>query len=187
MNTTSNPPGHVPYGAPALFYAWELTSTGRVRWQWNDEGLAVRYCVMNSLTLMKTDETNQPTRDYFAITPAPTLEQCREIAGLISGGDIDRLMERDGACVAWVCGEYGRLQSENGALREALTPFAKVADEYDKNCLDECRPDWGDGREKDEETELLQGRGGKRLLVLRDFIAARSTLNHHQPNASGKP
>lgn len=50
---TPTPTGHIPYGAPALFYAWELTATGQVRWQWNDEGLAVRYCVMNSLTLQK--------------------------------------------------------------------------------------------------------------------------------------
>lgn len=48
------PTGHIPCGAPALYYAWEPLATGRVRWQWNDEGLAVRYCVMNSLTL----ETN---------------------------------------------------------------------------------------------------------------------------------
>lgn len=111
------PKGHTPYGAPAKFYAWETIGTGQVRWQWNDEDLAMQYCVNNSLTLMKTDETN--TRDYFT-APAPTLEQCREIAGLISDGDIDRLMERDGACVEWVCGEYERLQAENRALRSAL-------------------------------------------------------------------
>ena len=70
--------------------------------------------------------------------------------------------------------EATRLESENRALREALEPFAKVADEYDQSRLDQCRPEWGGN---DEMTELLQGRGGKSLLVLRDFIKARSTLN----------
>lgn len=111
------PKGHIEYGAPARFYAWEVVDTGQVRWQWNDEYLATQYCVNNSLTLMKSDETN--ARDYFT-APAPTLEQCREVAKLISGGDIDRLMERDGVCVEWLCNSHTRLQSENGALRSAL-------------------------------------------------------------------
>ncbi len=66
------------------------------------------------------------------------------------------------------------LERENAALREAIAPFASVADEYDKNCLDECRPEWGGAN--DEATEILTGRGGKPLLSLRHFIQARSAL-----------
>lgn len=84
-----------------------------------------------------------------------------------------RILERE---TATLHAQIARMKQREGELVGALAPFAKVADEYDKNCLDECRPEWGGNGGNDEMTELLQGRGGKRLLVLRDFIAARAVL-----------
>lgn len=67
-------------------------------------------------------------------------------------------------------------------LREALKPLAAIADEYDRDCLDECRPEWvASGSERfDLDAELYKGRGGKQLLTLRHAMQARLAL-------TGKP
>jgi hypothetical protein len=67
-------------------------------------------------------------------------------------------------------------------LEDALRPFAAIADQYDEDGLDECRPDWvARGVHKfDLDQELYSGRGGKQLMTLRDVIRAREAL-------TGKP
>lgn len=59
-------------------------------------------------------------------------------------------------------------------LREALKPFAAVADAYDANKLDDVRPEWGN--QGDADYTILHGRGGKELLTLRHFLNAREAL-----------
>jgi len=63
-------------------------------------------------------------------------------------------------------------------LEEALKPFAKIADAYDEDGLDECRPSWVQrGIEQfDSSKELYCGRGGKTLITLLDVIRARLVL-----------
>lgn len=63
-------------------------------------------------------------------------------------------------------------------LEDALRPFAAIADEYDKDGLDEARPDWVTRGVKkfDAGVELYSGRGGKLLMTLRDVIRARCAL-----------
>ncbi len=68
-------------------------------------------------------------------------------------------------------------------LEDALRPFAAVADEYDKDGLDECRPDWvRRGISKlDVENELYAGRGGKTLITLGHILEARNALVRTSP------
>lgn len=63
-------------------------------------------------------------------------------------------------------------------LREALKPFAAIADEYDNEGLDEARPYWVTvgAKEFDPEVELYCGRGGKTLIKLIDVLRARAAL-----------
>src|SRR5262245_7715124 len=72
----------------------------------------------------------------------------------------------------WMCAELQPLQ-------EALEPFAAVADEYETNGLDECRPEWVmNGCETfDLDHVLFRGRGGRKLISLRDVGEARRALN----------
>ncbi|AEI71048.1 hypothetical protein [EBPR siphovirus 2] len=58
------------------------------------------------------------------------------------------------------------------ALEAALKPLVKIADRYDDNGLDECRPDWG-GTVTPEKVQLFHGRGGCTLLTLADCFKAR--------------
>lgn len=83
----------------------------------------------------------------------------------------DRTSETRRANAAFIV----RCVNSHAALVEALEAFAAVADEYDKNCLDECRPEWNEAN--DDATEMLTGRGGKPLLSLRHFKQARAALN----------
>ena len=64
------------------------------------------------------------------------------------------------------------------ALEKALKPFADIADEFDKDGLDETRMDWiKRGVEKfDPNTDLYCGRGGKTLIVLEQVLHARDVL-----------
>jgi len=61
-------------------------------------------------------------------------------------------------------------------LEAALKPLADIADEYDADGLDQCRPDWVKrGVQKfDLNEELYSGRGGKCLLTLGDVWKARN-------------
>jgi len=70
-------------------------------------------------------------------------------------------------------------EAEVARLREALRPFAAVSDAYYASELDEHRPEWV--RQHPEDVEVLGGRGGKRLLTLADFHAARAALTRHEP------
>jgi hypothetical protein len=66
-------------------------------------------------------------------------------------------------------------------LVAALRPLAAIADAYDTNRLDECRPEWGEGELKDSQTILFEGRGGKTLLTLEDALRARAALKYQEP------
>ena len=59
---------------------------------------------------------------------------------------------------------------------KALEPLARIADAYDRNELDETRPEWFRGHAP-ETVELYAGRGGKRLLTLADCLEARRALD----------
>ena len=59
-------------------------------------------------------------------------------------------------------------------VKSALEPLAKIADAYDKNDLDECRPEWL--RHDDAECELYCSRGGRSLLKLKHALQAREVL-----------
>lgn len=63
-------------------------------------------------------------------------------------------------------------------LVDAIKPLAAIADEYDANGLEECRPDWVERglEEKDPNKELYCNRGGKALIRLRDAMSARVAL-----------
>jgi hypothetical protein len=61
-------------------------------------------------------------------------------------------------------------------LEKALQPLASIANAYDKNELDEVRPEWGEGLEHDCNVEILSGSGGKTLLTLQDALSAREAL-----------
>lgn len=63
-------------------------------------------------------------------------------------------------------------------LKAALKPFAVVADRYDADELDECRPDWiRKGIKKlNLEEELYCGRGGETLITLGHVLEARAAL-----------
>lgn len=63
-------------------------------------------------------------------------------------------------------------------LEQALRPLANIADEYDADGLDECRPDWikRGVRVFNGSVELYSGRGGKSLLTLNDALHARDIL-----------
>jgi len=63
-------------------------------------------------------------------------------------------------------------------LENALRPFAKVADAYDADGLDECRPDWVKRgiKKLDLGVELYSGRGGKELITLGNILEARAAL-----------
>lgn len=79
------------------------------------------------------------------------------------------------------------LQERIKALETALRPLAAIADEYDKDGLDEVRPDWVNrGVAKfNPQAELYSGRGGKQLLTLEDALNARDVLTntkHDRPS-----
>ncbi len=68
----------------------------------------------------------------------------------------------------------------------ALLPLVAIAEAYDKNELDdEARKYWGGIDRKPitendtdpSDIELYQGRGGKRLLTLKDCFFARDLVN----------
>lgn len=71
-------------------------------------------------------------------------------------------------------------------LRAALKPLARIADKYDANELDdEARRFWGHSLELENSTppdqiELVQGRGGARLLTLADAFAARDAIKENR-------
>lgn len=70
------------------------------------------------------------------------------------------------------------LLSALAEARDALGPFAAVSTAYANSELDEHRPEWG--IRDHEQIELLQGRGGKRLLTLehaRRAASLHTTLN----------
>lgn len=79
------------------------------------------------------------------------------------------------------------LQERVKVLENALRPFAAIANEYDKDGLDEVRPDWvnrGVAR-FDPKAELYAGRGGKQLITLEDVLNARDALTgkaHARPD-----
>jgi len=60
-------------------------------------------------------------------------------------------------------------------LETALKPLAAIADEYDAEGLEECRPQWvKNGQERFSLNAILYtGRGGKTLLTLGDAMFAR--------------
>lgn len=60
------------------------------------------------------------------------------------------------------------------ALERALKPLADIADRYDDDGLDECRPEWK--HPNDADVQLYSGRGGRELLYLRDALKARRVL-----------
>lgn len=70
------------------------------------------------------------------------------------------------------------LRNRIAALEAALKPLADIADEYDADGLEECRPSWvQNGNEKFSlEKELYAGRGGKQLLTLGHAMVARLAL-----------
>jgi hypothetical protein len=59
---------------------------------------------------------------------------------------------------------------------ELLGRFAAVADAYDANELEDPRPEWGSGLERDRKITIMSNRGGRGLLVLGDFLDARDLL-----------
>lgn len=63
-------------------------------------------------------------------------------------------------------------------IKAVLQVLADIADRYEKNGLDECRPEWvQSGLEVfDLNKELYCGRGGKALLKLQDVFVARDLL-----------
>jgi hypothetical protein len=61
-------------------------------------------------------------------------------------------------------------------LEMALEPLAKAAEAYESGDLDEARPTWGHGLEKDKKVSLISGRGGKALVSLADAFKAREAL-----------
>jgi len=72
---------------------------------------------------------------------------------------------------------------------EALRPLAAIADAYDDNWLDDCRPEWkakglGFDVHLDQE-EVYSGRGGRRLLTLGDCFRARAALARLAPAKEG--
>lgn len=69
-------------------------------------------------------------------------------------------------------------------LEGALAPFAAIADEYDKDGLDEARPDWfAKGIQPyDPHLELYAGRGGKTLMTLEQVLHARDVLKNQKPD-----
>lgn len=109
-------------------------------------------------------------------------------AGDFDGGDLHRLAGVAAQKVtAVVAGEHGRsaatkrvglnaasLLERIALLEKALKPLADIADLYDADGLDECRPYWN--KPNDADVELYSGRGGKELLYLRDALAARNAL-----------
>jgi hypothetical protein len=68
-----------------------------------------------------------------------------------------------------------KLETENARLREALAPLKIIADRYDDNGLDEARPSWGAC--VPSKVEIVQGRGGARLLTLQQCLDARAALD----------
>lgn len=64
----------------------------------------------------------------------------------------------------------------------SLKVLANIADAYDDNGLDECRPEWATRglEEFNLDKELYSGRGGKTLLKLRDVFEARELLRDIQ-------
>lgn len=71
-------------------------------------------------------------------------------------------------------------RSRIGDLERVVKPLVDIADRYDDNGLDECRPEWHErlprDRDSDKNVLLYSGRGGKELLYLRDALEARSVM-----------
>lgn len=61
-------------------------------------------------------------------------------------------------------------------VSRVLAPLAAIADAYDDDELDEARPEWDKGLERDKKVELVQGRGGRTLLTLGQVLEARDLL-----------
>lgn len=60
-----------------------------------------------------------------------------------------------------------------------LRVLSNIADKFDKNGLDEARPEWSHLRKKPldpTKVVLLSGRGGGELLTLQDCFDAREAL-----------
>ena len=70
------------------------------------------------------------------------------------------------------------MNKKSNVSKKALAPFAKIADKYDADELDECRPDWiRRGIKKlNLEAELFCGRGGETLITLGHVLEARAAL-----------
>lgn len=66
------------------------------------------------------------------------------------------------------------------ALSNALAPLAAVAYAYDKNGLDEARPEWVEDNTHpyNPNVPLYCGRGGAVLISLQDALRARATYHH---------
>lgn len=71
-------------------------------------------------------------------------------------------------------------QERIAALEAALKPFAAIADEYDRDGLDEARPDrFTLGLlAYNPNIELYAGRGGKTLITLENVLHARDVLKN---------
>lgn len=75
-----------------------------------------------------------------------------------------------------------RFTDRVAALEAALAPLVAIADAYDDNALDpDARKRWGPNLEHEnlrppEQIELYTGRGGRRLLTLRDCLRAREAV-----------
>ena len=87
-----------------------------------------------------------------------------------------------------------KLDSRIAVLEKALKPLANIADVYDDDGLDQCRPEWNsrsvNGKRADEDdsdVELYSGRGGRELLYLRDALEARVALRGDQPIKKKQP
>jgi hypothetical protein len=64
-----------------------------------------------------------------------------------------------------------------GNMQIATEMLAKIYESYLDNRLDECRPEWNNGLEKDLQIELYTGRGGRCLLTLQDCKNAYDKLH----------
>lgn len=69
------------------------------------------------------------------------------------------------------------LQNEVIRLREALAPFAKIAEIFNADGLKNARASWSDIQGDQDEVVLLVDRHGRDLLVLKDFLHACDVYN----------
>jgi hypothetical protein len=68
---------------------------------------------------------------------------------------------------------------------KVLAPLVAIADAYDDDDLDEARPEWCEGIDRDRKVELVQGRGGRTLLTLGQALEARDVLRASRAENSG--